>query len=137
MIAQQPPKDSNTQRKRRLGEQLMEDGLISAEQLQQVLKRQAQAGGQLGSILIEMGFVALDDLLDLLSRKFGVPGVNLYQRNVKNDVLQLIPVEKMTAMQVLPIDLENRRCGWPWSTPRTSPQSASWSFPWARKSGRS
>ena len=61
----------------------MEDGLVSAEQFQQVLKRQAQAGGQLGSILIEMGFVALDDLLDLLSRKFGVPGMNLYQRNIK------------------------------------------------------
>jgi twitching motility protein PilT len=106
MTEHQPPKDSNASKKRRIGEQLMEDGLISAEQLQQVLKRQAQAGGQLGSILIEMGFVALDDLLDLLSRKFGVPGVNLYQRNIKEEVLQLLPVEKMTAMQVLPVAME-------------------------------
>jgi hypothetical protein len=96
------------ERKRRIGEQLMDDGLINADQLEQVLKRQAQAGGQLGSILIEMGFVALDDLLELLSRKFGVPGVNLYQRNIKKEVLQLLPVEKMTALGVLPIAMENQ-----------------------------
>lgn len=103
-----PPHDSNVSTKRRIGEQMVDDGLISPDQLQQVLKRQAQAGGQLGSILIEMGFVALDDLLDLLIRKFGVPGVNLYRRNIKKDVIQLLPVEKMTAMQVLPLSMEDQ-----------------------------
>lgn len=102
------PKDSKDAKRRRIGEQLMDDGLISADQLQQVLKRQAQVGGQLGSILIEMGFVALDDLLDLLSRKFGVPGMNLYQRNIKEEVLQLLPPEKMAAKQILPLSLDGQ-----------------------------
>ena len=100
--------DPRKMQKRRIGEELVEDGLINADQLQQVLRRQAQAGGQLGSILIEMGFVALDDLLELLSRKFGVPGVNLYQRNVTDEVIQMLSIEKMEALQVLPIALENQ-----------------------------
>jgi twitching motility protein PilT len=108
MADHNPSTALKNERKRRIGEQLMDKGLISADQLGQVLKRQAQAGGQLGSILIEMGFVALDDLLELLSRKFGVPGVNLYQRNIKKEVLQLLPVEKMTALGVLPIAMENQ-----------------------------
>jgi twitching motility protein PilT len=108
MADHNPSTALKNERKRRIGEQLMDKGLISADQLEQVLKRQAQAGGQLGSILIEMGFVALDDLLELLSRKFGVPGVNLYQRNIKKEVLQLLPVEKMTALGVLPIAMENQ-----------------------------
>lgn len=108
MTDHHPPTGTKDAKRRRIGEQLMDDGLISAEQLQQVLKRQSQVGGQLGSILIEMGFVALDDLLELLSRKFGVPGVNLYQRNIKEDVLQLLPVDKMTAMQVLPLALDDQ-----------------------------
>jgi twitching motility protein PilT len=108
MADHNPSTALKNERKRRIGEQLMDNGLISADQLGQVLKRQAQAGGQLGSILIEMGFVALDDLLELLSRKFGVPGVNLYQRNIKKEVLQLLPVEKMTALGVLPIAMENQ-----------------------------
>ena len=103
-----PPEGPKDRKRRRIGEQLMDDGLISAAQLQQVLRRQAQVGGQLGSILIEMGVVALDDLLDLLSRKFGVPGVNLYQRHIKADVLQLLSPEKMSAMHVLPLALDGQ-----------------------------
>ena len=95
-------------KRRRIGEQLMDDGLINADQLQEVLKRQAQVGGRLGSIMIEMGVVALDDLLDLLGRKFGVPGVNLYQRNVKSEVLQLLSPQKMAALRVLPLALDGQ-----------------------------
>ncbi len=89
--------------KRRLGEEMMDTGLINPEQLQQVLKRQAQAGGHLGSILIEMGFIAIDDLLDLLSRKFGVPGINLYTRNIGQDTIGMVPMEKITDKKVLPV----------------------------------
>jgi twitching motility protein PilT len=108
MTDHQLPRNPQSAKKRRIGEQLMSDGLISPGQLQEVLRRQAQAGGQLGSILIEMGFVALDDLLELLSRRFGVPGVNLYQRNIAREVLQLLPVEKMAAKKVLPIGIEDQ-----------------------------
>lgn len=108
MTEQQLPGNPQSTKKRRIGEQLMSDGLISPGQLQEVLRRQAQAGGQLGSILIEMGFVALDDLLELLSRRFGVPGVNLYQCNIAREVLQLLPVEKMAAKKVLPIGIEDQ-----------------------------
>ena len=108
MTEPQASTDSKESKRKRIGEQLMDNGLISADQLQQVLKRQAQVGGLLGSILIEMGFVALDDLLDLLSRKFGVPGVNLYQRNIKEEVIQLLSPQKMAAMQVLPLALDGQ-----------------------------
>ena len=99
----QSPQGSSDSKKRRIGEQLLDNGLINDQQLDQVLKRQAQVGGQLGSILIEMGFVALDDLLDLLSRKFGVPGMNLYQRNIKRSVIDLLSLEKISSKRVLPI----------------------------------
>ncbi len=108
MTEPQESKDSKQSKRRRIGEQLMESGLINADQLQQVLKHQAQAGGLLGSIMIEMGFVALDDLLDLLSRKYGVPGVNLYHRNIKKEVLQLLTPQKMEALQVLPLAVDGQ-----------------------------
>lgn len=102
------PNNSHEAKKRRIGEELISNGLINTEQLQQVLRRQTQAGGQLGSILIEMGFIHLEDLLDLLSRKFGVPGVNLYERNISEEVLQLVPFEKMSTLKVLPLELTNQ-----------------------------
>jgi twitching motility protein PilT len=108
MNAHHPPISSTVIKKQRIGEQLLDDGLINPEQLEQVLKRQAQVGGQLGSILIEMGFVVLDDLLDILSRKFGVPGMNLYQRNIKRSVIDLMSLEKMSTKRVLPVSLDGQ-----------------------------
>ncbi len=89
--------------KRRIGEQLIEEGIISATQLQQVLKRQSQVGGHLGSLLIEMGFVAIEDLLEYLSSKFNVPAVNLFEKKVEPDVVCLIPLAKLTKYNILPL----------------------------------
>ncbi len=97
---------SNRPVKRRIGEQLLEGGLISEEQLEQALKRQSQVGGQFGSLLIEMGFVAINDLLEYLSKKFGVPGENLFSRNVDAKILQLIPLEKMRTRKIMPVGVD-------------------------------
>ncbi len=89
--------------KQRLGEILVQSGLINEKQLQAVLKRQTQVGGQLGSILIEMGFITIDDLIEILSQKLGVPGVNLYKINIPSEILGLLPREKIISLKVLPI----------------------------------
>jgi len=59
-------------RKHRLGELMMEYGYISEEQLETALKRQMHDGGQLGSILIDMGYIGVDDLLKFLGKHFEV-----------------------------------------------------------------
>lgn len=89
--------------KPRIGEQFIQGGLINEEQLQQVLKRQSQVGGQLGSLLIEMGFVAINDLLEYLSKKFGVPGENLFSRTIDAKTLNLVSLEKMEAKKIMPV----------------------------------
>lgn len=42
--------------KRRIGDSFVESKLITKEQLRQALTKQIQTGGQLGSILLELGF---------------------------------------------------------------------------------
>ena len=81
--------------KQKIGEILVESGLINTSQLKQVLRRQTQVGGHLGSILIEMGFITIDDLVQCLSKKLGVAGVNLFEQDIKPELLNLMPVEKM------------------------------------------
>ncbi|MDA8141040.1 MAG: PilT/PilU family type 4a pilus ATPase [Desulfobacteraceae bacterium] len=89
--------------KQRIGEQFVQGGLINEEQLEQVLRRQSQVGGQLGSLLIEMGFVAINDLLEYLSKKFGVPAENLFSRSIDAQTLKLIPVDKMESKKIMPV----------------------------------
>lgn len=93
-------------RKHRLGELMMEYGYISEEQLETALKRQMHDGGQLGSILIDMGFIGVDDLLKFLSKHFEVKPVNLFSINISQHVLDMIPQEKMRTLRVLPVRLE-------------------------------
>ena len=96
---------NKTRERQKIGEILVESGLISASQLKQVLKRQTQVGGYLGSILIEMGFITINDLIDCLGKKLGVAGVNLFDQDIKPELLSLLPLEKMKAMKILPISL--------------------------------
>jgi len=93
-------------RKHRLGELMMEYGYISQEQLETALKRQMHDGGQLGSILIDMGYIGVDDLLKFLGKHFEVKPVNLFSINISQHVLDLIPLEKMRSLRALPIRLE-------------------------------
>ena len=91
--------------KQKIGEILVQSGLINASQLKLVLKRQTQVGGYLGSILIEMGFITIDDLIHCLGKKFGVAGANLFQQEIKPELLNLMPVAKMKTLKSLPISL--------------------------------
>lgn len=100
-------KKTGAVKKPRLGEHLVASGLITANHLQQGLQRQGQAGGKLGSNLIEMGFIAVDDLLEYLSKKFGVPGLNLFSIDIDAAVLALVPHEKMQQFTLLPVSADS------------------------------
>lgn len=108
-MAEQPDRKQKENRKndrrspKRLGEQLISGGVINENQLQQVLKRQAQVGGHLGSLLIEMGFVDIEELLEYLRMKFQVPAVNLFKQKIERGVLGLIPMEKLETYNILPL----------------------------------
>ena len=61
----------------RIGELLLKEKRITAEQLQEALNYQRQNGGKLGLNLIKLGFVKDDEVTALLSRQYGVPSIAL------------------------------------------------------------
>lgn len=93
-------------KKQRLGELLIEQGLISTIQLKDALRRQSQVGGQIGSILVEMGFITIDDLLNFLNKQLGVPSVNLFKVDITPELLKLMPLEKIRTMKVIPLSID-------------------------------
>jgi len=107
MSSQANVKTSSTTKKNLLGEALVSHKLINHEQLEQALKRRSQVDMPLGSILIEMGFITVDNMLKFLSKKFGVPSINLFKTDIQPEVLQLIPQEKMKKFRILPVSVEN------------------------------
>ncbi len=101
-----PQKKNST--KKPIGGLLVADGLIKTEQLQQALKLQSQVGGHIGSILTELGFITVENLLYFLGKQIGVSAVNLFKINVKPDVINQVPLNKIKTLRILPITMDER-----------------------------
>jgi len=78
-------------KKIRLGDLLVEHGLISNDQLMQALGEQKKSGLKLGRLLVEKGYVKEEDVLKLVSAQLEIPYINLHQYRYDNETIQLIP----------------------------------------------
>ncbi len=87
----------------RLGEILLRDSLITADQLKQALEYQRKNGGRLGTCLVKLGLVSDDDITAVLSRQYGVPSINLKFYEVDPAVIKLVPQETAIRYQIVPL----------------------------------
>jgi type IV pilus assembly protein PilB len=87
----------------RLGEILVKDSLISADQLKQALEYQKKNGGRLGTCLVKLGLVSDEDITAVLSRQYGVPSINLKFYEVDPSVIKLVPQETAIRYQIVPL----------------------------------
>jgi type IV pilus assembly protein PilB len=88
---------------RRLGDLLVADGLLTAEQLKKALAEQKGSPEKLGSVLIRLNFVNEDQLIGFLSRQYGVPSITLGQLDIDPDVLKLVPAPIARKYEVIPV----------------------------------
>ena len=77
--------------KLRLGDVLVQQRLISQEQLQQTLELQRQTGKKMGRLLIETGIITEELLANGLARQLRIPFVNLKTFPFRADVVRLLP----------------------------------------------
>jgi type IV pilus assembly protein PilB len=87
----------------RIGELLLKEKLISADQLQQALAQQKSNGGKLGYNLVKMGFVKDEQITALLSKQYGVPAINLAQFKIDLTIVKLVPTETARKYQIIPL----------------------------------
>lgn len=94
----------------KLGEMLVNGGIITPAQLDEVLKCQVIFGGKLGTNLIEMGFLAEDSLAEFLSKKLGVPCAKPEQlTDIPPEIIKLIPKDIVQKYKVIPLKLDSKR----------------------------
>jgi len=87
----------------KLGEILVRENLLTAQQLREALDYQREHGGRLGFNLVKLGLVSDDMITAVLSRQYGVPSVNLELFDIDGPVLRLIPQEVAQKYSVLPL----------------------------------
>lgn len=91
--------------RKRLGELVVEWGLITAEQLKVALVQQKTDGRRLGVLLIESGFLSGTKLTQLLSHQFQLPFVSLSRVNYTAELVRRVPGRFAHKHRVVPICL--------------------------------
>ncbi|MDO8680598.1 MAG: type IV-A pilus assembly ATPase PilB [Acidobacteriota bacterium] len=87
----------------RIGELLLKEKRISAEQLQEALNYQRTNGGKLGANLVKLGYVKDEEITALLSKQYGVPSIALSQFEIDPAVIKLVPAETARKYQIVPL----------------------------------
>lgn len=87
----------------RLGEMLLDAGLITREQLEHALDHQRETGKRIGTCLIELGLITEEDLADFLSKKHGVPTINLRHFEIDANLLRIVPGDLCRRHILIPV----------------------------------
>ena len=92
--------------KTRIGNLLVQEKVISQEQLSQALEEQKRSGRRLGRVLIEMGFATEEVISEILAKQLKIPYLNLKFYNINLAVARVLP--EMQARRFRALLLEDK-----------------------------
>jgi len=92
-----------------LGDILVENGLISEEQLTQALADQKNSKEKLGRILVRRGYITDDQLMEVLEFSLGIPRVQINRMEINPETVKLLPTNMLSKHHVLPLSVNQGR----------------------------
>src|SRR5215831_11716749 len=95
-------------RRIRLGESLVESGLISRAQLDEALRRGASTGERIGEALVGLGYISERDLLKTLAADADIPYLEPGELVVDPTVAANVPAVVARTQQVIPLRVEGK-----------------------------
>ena len=96
---------TNNKAKTTLGEALVQMQVITAEQLRQAQEKQREQGGKLSEILVDLGFIKVEELASFLSIMWNVPLIDLKTHVVQTEALALIPEDLARKHILIPLQI--------------------------------
>ncbi|MFZ7945570.1 GspE/PulE family protein [Neobacillus sp. 19] len=94
--------------RRRLGDLLIEEGLITPEQLESTLN-QKDSGQKLGDALIQRGYITEQQLVEVLEYQLGIPHVSLFHYPFDTNLYSLISKESARRNLIIPLKREGNK----------------------------
>jgi type IV pilus assembly protein PilB len=88
--------------RKKLGEMLLEAGVIDQTGLRAALVEQRRWGGHLGRVLIDMKLVTEETLVSILSRQLGIATVDVDKQQIPQSVIDLVPGELAEQFSLIP-----------------------------------
>ena len=88
---------------KRLGDMLLEAGLITEEQLGEALKYQAQEKERLGTTLVKHNYITEKQLIDTLRIQLGIEYIDLSKVDITPEMSRYVPKNLAKKMNVVPV----------------------------------
>lgn len=92
-----------------LGDILLENGLLTREQLQEALDEQKQTREKLGGILVRKGYITDQQLVEVLEFTLGIPQVQLNRIHIDPQIVKTLPTNLIRKHHILPLSLQHQR----------------------------
>ncbi|GAB4291770.1 MAG: type IV-A pilus assembly ATPase PilB [Myxococcota bacterium] len=100
---QQPARKPGTS-SMRLGELLVRENLISAQQLQRAIEAQRVEGGRLGVHLTKLGLIDEKQLTSFLAKQYRIPAIDIRKLEIEAEIIKLVPREVAERHMVVPVN---------------------------------
>jgi type IV pilus assembly protein PilB len=93
----------------RIADALVEDGLLTSKQVEELLDQQKKGGTRLLKLILEKGYVSEQDMAVSMGRVLNTPPINLSHINIPVEVAELLPREVTHNHKIVPVSrLENK-----------------------------
>jgi type IV pilus assembly protein PilB len=93
----------------RIADALVEDGLLSATQVQELLEQQKKEGARLVKLIVDKAYVSEQDLAVSMGRVLNVLPINIARVNILPEIVELLPRDTAHNHKVVPVSrLENK-----------------------------
>jgi len=92
-----------------IGDILVENGLITEEQLAQALADQKISKEKLGRILVRRGHITDDQLMEVLEFTLGIPRVQISRMEISPEIVKLLPTNMISKHHILPLTVNQGR----------------------------
>jgi len=93
----------------RIADALVEDGLLSAAQVQELLEQQKKEGARLVKLIVDKSYVSEQDLAVSMGRVLNVLPINIARVNILPEIAELLPHDTAHNHKVIPVSrLENK-----------------------------
>ena len=90
--------------KKKLGEILIEAGLVREQQINEALKQQKGSGDPLGEVLVRMGALKEEDIAYALARQYGLPYIDASRYAIQGEFMTLLPPSLMDQHRMVVLD---------------------------------
>ena len=101
--------DNNSQPKLRLGEILINKGIITEDQLKIALYEQKSMGKRIGAVLIQLGFVTDSIIREALSENTGFESIDLSGAVIDAESIKMAPQDMSRRFKILPISYDREK----------------------------